>query len=209
LPPNWQDADSLNPLTNAKSEGHFYVWPYEECARVLRAAYASGEDAAVAEGGSKMTASLADAAVARFCRAYRILPEGNCTLSEMSDPHGALRVCWPATSRPSGQYKPILLIMHASVMIVTIQASFRLLPAQQLHLLRPQSSFVSHRADKLTELKGPASVLWQLHRLLSYWLKCPEASLVELSSVMAKDWMPLLSWMSTLLTLSAQPAEEC
>lgn len=60
-----QDADSLDPSTNKKSEGAFYVWSDEEIRQVL---------------GDKEQAAL-------FCEVYGVQEGGNCTLSARSDPH--------------------------------------------------------------------------------------------------------------------------
>ncbi|KAG1680604.1 hypothetical protein FOA52_015053 [Chlamydomonas sp. UWO 241] len=59
-----EDADSADPSDGVKREGAFYVWTSDE----VRAA---------------LPADLAEL----FCAAYNIQPEGNCTLSAMSDPH--------------------------------------------------------------------------------------------------------------------------
>jgi len=63
-----EDADSLDPSTNHKSEGFFYVWTQEEVEKVL------GPERAPL-----------------FCDAYSIRKQGNCTLSPRSDPHDEFR----------------------------------------------------------------------------------------------------------------------
>ncbi|KAF5835573.1 Six-hairpin glycosidase-like protein [Dunaliella salina] len=63
-----EDADSLDPSTNHKSEGFFYVWTQEEVEKVL------GPERAPL-----------------FCDAYSIRKQGNCTLSPRSDPMDEFR----------------------------------------------------------------------------------------------------------------------
>ncbi|GAX77564.1 hypothetical protein CEUSTIGMA_g5008.t1 [Chlamydomonas eustigma] len=60
-----EDADSLDLADGVKKEGSFYLWTKQEI-----------EDAL----GGREAAEL-------FCLAYSIKEEGNCTLSDMSDPH--------------------------------------------------------------------------------------------------------------------------
>lgn len=62
-----QDADSLDPDTNKKSEGAFYVWTQDEIKQALG-------------GGDEERAAL-------FCEVYGVQADGNCTLSARSDPH--------------------------------------------------------------------------------------------------------------------------
>lgn len=65
-----EDADSLDPSDNEKKEGFFYAWTEREVNELL------------SENGGD------DAILGAFKYTYGVKPNGNCTMSPRSDPHG-------------------------------------------------------------------------------------------------------------------------